>query len=103
MRDRLFDAAETVAGINEFRLALLGQRAAVRNSAELRGGASLRRTCRFRNAPATSRLAGRQKGFVYWPPGLVTIQRVGSLLIFRVIGQSKKKLQPQLRLGVQAA
>jgi len=71
MRDRLFDAAETVAGINEFRLALLGQRAAVRNSAELRGGASLRRTCRFRNAPATSRLAGRQKGFVYWPPGLV--------------------------------
>ena len=47
-----------------------------------RGGAPLRRACRFRNAPATSRLAGRQKGFVYWPPGLVTIQRVGSLLVF---------------------
>ena len=47
----------------------------------LGGGASLRRACRFSNAPATSRLAGRQKGFVYWQPGLVTIERVGSLLI----------------------
>jgi hypothetical protein len=36
MRDRLFDAAENVAGTNEFRLLLLGQRAAVRNSAQRR-------------------------------------------------------------------
>src|SRR6266567_2554134 len=83
----------------EFPLALLSQ--------ERQSGIPLTvgkgRACRFWNPPGASRLAGRRKGFVYWPPGLVTIQRVGSLLIFRVIGQSKKKLQPQLRLGVQAA
>jgi len=69
-RDRLFDAAEKVAGTNEFLLVLLGN--------ERQSGIPLerrcltpRRACRFRNAPATSRLAGRQKGFVYWPPGLV--------------------------------
>src|SRR5882724_8660629 len=33
MRGRLFDATEKVAGTNEFRLVVLGQRAAVRNSA----------------------------------------------------------------------
>ena len=34
------------------------------------------------NHSVRSWLAARQKGFVYWPPGLVTLQWVGSLLVF---------------------